>query len=280
MIGSGIDRPLSLLGVDMDRPNAARMHDYWLGGSHNFAADRELCNRIADVLPAGRDGIRSNRAFLRRVVQFLVTERGVTQFLDLGSGIPTAGNVHEVAQRADPEARVVYVDADPIAVAHARHILAGNDHCAAVHADLRRPDDVLGRQELLGVLDLTRPIAVTMFSVLGFVSDADRPVGVVRRYLSRLVSGSHLAVSQSAEYDLARGADAGAARVPDRHRRTADEPDASGRRRVLPRPRPVRARRGARRPLAPRRADPGAGHPVLRRGRAQGPLRSRPRADH
>lgn len=206
MIGSGIDRPLSLLGVDMDRPNAARMHDYWLGGSHNFAADRELCNRIADVLPAGRDGIRSNRAFLRRVVQFLVTERGVTQFLDLGSGIPTAGNVHEVAQRADPEARIVYVDADPIAVAHARHILAGNDRCAAVHADLRRPDDVLGRQELLGVLDLTRPIAVTMFSVLGFVSDADRPVGVVRRYLSRLVSGSHLAVSQSAEYDLAPAA--------------------------------------------------------------------------
>jgi SAM-dependent methyltransferase len=210
MIGSGIDRPLSLLGVDMDRPNAARMYDYWLGGSHNVAADREVCNRLADLLPGGRDGIWSNRAFLRRVVQYLVTECGVTQFLDLGSGIPTAGNVHEIAQRADPAARVVYVDIDPIAVAHARHILGGNDRCAAVHADLRSPDDVLDDLELRGVLDLTRPVAVTLFSVLGFVADEEQPRTVVQRYLSRLVPGSYLAISQSADY---RSAPAGYTRA-------------------------------------------------------------------
>lgn len=200
MIGSGIERPLSLLGVDMDRPNAARMHDYWLGGSHNFAADRDLCHRIGDLLPEGREAIWSNRAFLRRVVQYLAADRGIRQFIDLGSGIPTAGNVHEIAQRVDPAARVAYVDSDPIAVSHARHILTGTDHCVAIHADLRRPDDVFDGTELRRVIDLDQPVALTLFSSLGFVAGSERARAMLDAYVARLARGSYLAASQSAEY--------------------------------------------------------------------------------
>src|SRR3954447_22751324 len=129
-------------GVDLDRPSAARVYDYFLGGAHNFAVDRELAEQIARMTPNIGDTMRANRSFLRGAVRFLVGE-GITQFLDIGSGIPTVGNVHEVAQQADSRARVVYVDSDPVAVAHSRAILAGDEHTVVVHADVRQPETFL-----------------------------------------------------------------------------------------------------------------------------------------
>ena len=128
--------------LDLDRPNAARMYDYYLGGSHNFAVDRELAGRVLEAWPDMPRAAQANRAFLRRAVRFLA-ERGVRQFLDIGSGIPTVGNVHEVAQAAAPDARVVYVDTDPVAVAHSRAILAGDAQTAVVQADGRDPAGLL-----------------------------------------------------------------------------------------------------------------------------------------
>src|SRR4030088_3636723 len=130
-------------GVDIDRPTAARIYDYLLGGCHNFAADREMAHKVIAAMPDLPLQAQANRAFLHRAVQYLVAA-GVRQFLDIGSGIPTLGNVHETAQRAAPDARVVYVDIDPVAVAHSSQILALNDQAATIEEDLRRPERILG----------------------------------------------------------------------------------------------------------------------------------------
>ena len=129
-------------GVDTKRANIARVYDYWLGGSHNFLADQDLARAITAVEPTARAGARANRAFLGRAVRFLAAA-GIRQFLDIGSGIPTQGNVHEVAQQAAPGARVVYVDVDPVAIAHSKAILAGNADAAIIDADLRDPEKIL-----------------------------------------------------------------------------------------------------------------------------------------
>jgi hypothetical protein len=180
--------------VDLNRPSAARVYDYYLGGSHNFAADREMGRRIVRLVPEVPRIARANRSFLRRAVEYLVSV-GVRQFLDIGSGIPTAGNVHEIAQQANPGARVVYVDIDPIAVAHSRTILAGNDRVAVVQADLRAPEDVLSSPALRAVLDLDEPIAILMISLLHFVPDDDDPAGVIARYHAAVAPGSYLVIS-------------------------------------------------------------------------------------
>jgi hypothetical protein len=185
--------------IDVSTPSPARIYDYWLGGSHNFAVDREVGERAAAAMPTLRAAIWANRAFLRRVVTYLATERGVDQFLDLGSGVPTVGNVHEVAQAADPAARVVYVDIDPIAVAHGRRLLADDDRATVIQADLRRPADVLARPELNEVLDLDRPVAVLMIAVLHFLPDADHPGDLVRAYSERIAPGSYVALSHAAD---------------------------------------------------------------------------------
>ncbi|MFL6076126.1 MAG: SAM-dependent methyltransferase [Mycobacteriales bacterium] len=183
--------------VDVDRPSVARVYDYQLGGSHNFAVDREAAERVIALMPGLPALLRANRAFLRRAVRTLVGA-GVRQFLDLGSGIPTAGNVHEIAQKADPDSRVVYVDIDPVAVAHSRALLAGNEGAMVVHGDLRRPDTILADPTVTGLLDLSEPVAVLMVAVLHFVSDADRPVDIVRRYRDISVPGSYLVLSHAA----------------------------------------------------------------------------------
>ena len=130
-------------GVDTKRANVARVYDYWLGGSHNFLADQDAGRAIAAVDPNARMFARANRAFLGRAVRFLAAT-GIRQFLDIGSGIPTQGNVHEVAQQADPAARVVYADIDPVAIAHSKAILDGNENAAIIEADLREPEQILG----------------------------------------------------------------------------------------------------------------------------------------
>lgn len=187
--------------VDVDRASAARMYDYYLGGSHNFAADRDMAQQAIEILPELPQNMRTNRAFLRRAVRFLV-DAGVRQFLDIGSGIPTAGNVHEVAQRASPDVRVVYVDSDPVAVAHSRAILAGDESTGVVQADLRQPDQVLSDPELRRLLDLDKPIAVLMAAVLHFVPDADDPRALVERYRQAIAPGSYLVLSHGTDEDL------------------------------------------------------------------------------
>ena len=179
--------------VDVDRPSAARVYDYFLGGAHNFAVDRQLADAIAAMTPNIADTMRANRAFLRRAVQYLVG-RGITQFLDIGSGIPTVGNVHEVAQNADPAARVVYVDIDPIAVTHSRAMLADDHRTAVVHADARDVDAILGSPDTTRLLDLDQPVAVLLLGVLHFVPDTDRPAAITAALRDAIAPGSHIAL--------------------------------------------------------------------------------------
>lgn len=173
--------------VDPDRPNAARVYDYLLGGACNFEPDRRFAERIVAAMPEARSAARENRDFLRRAVRYFRAQ-GITQFLDLGSGIPTVGNVHE----AVPDARVLYVDVDPIAVAHSEVELAGCPRAEVVLADMLDPDTVLDSAATGRLLDLEQPIAVLMVSVLHFVPD---PMPAIRRYVEAMAPGSHLAIT-------------------------------------------------------------------------------------
>lgn len=186
---------LSLGEIDPDLPSPARIYDFWLGGSHNFPADREVGRRTAEAMPHLPVAARENRAFLGRVVHHLVADLGITQLLDLGSGVPTAGNVHEVALAANPDARVVYVDVDPVAIAHARTLLADVPGSEAILADLRTPEAVLEHPLLRATLDLDRPVAVMMFAVLHFIPDEGAPERILHRFMDAVVPGSYLALS-------------------------------------------------------------------------------------
>jgi S-adenosyl methyltransferase len=185
-------------GVDYDKPSPARVYDAQLGGFHNFAVDREVARRITEMMPEMPAILRANRSFLRRAVRYLV-DAGITQFLDLGSGIPTVGNVHEIAQQANPDCRVGYVDIDPVAVAHAEALLAGNDRTLALQGDLRRPELILSDQRVRGLLDFDQPMGVLLVAALQFVSDADDPAGIVARYLNEVTPGSYLVISHGSQ---------------------------------------------------------------------------------
>ncbi|HET9169228.1 MAG TPA: SAM-dependent methyltransferase [Actinospica sp.] len=189
---------LSLPEVDPEKPSPARIYDFWLGGSQNFEADREVGRRAAEAMPTLTAAIRANRAFLGRVVRELVEVRGIDQFLDLGSGVPTVGNVHEVALEQNPDAKVVYVDIDQIAIAHARHLLADVPGAVAILADLRRPEAVLEHPLTRGTLDFSRPVAVLMNAVLHFIPDEEQPDRIVAGYTGVLSPGSYLALSHAA----------------------------------------------------------------------------------
>ncbi|RKT57300.1 S-adenosyl methyltransferase [Saccharothrix australiensis] len=180
--------------VDVSVPSIARAYDFMLGGGHNFAVDREIALRIDLMMPGLRAGARVNRAFLGRAVRFM-TERGVRQFLDIGSGIPTVSNVHEVAQGVDPSCRVVYVDRDPIAVAHSELMLAGNDLAAVVRADMRDVEGILTSAPVRRLLDLDQPVGVLMLLMLHWVPDEWEPARLVARYRDALPAGSYLAAS-------------------------------------------------------------------------------------
>jgi SAM-dependent methyltransferase len=180
--------------VDWRKPSPARVYDAQLGGAHNFEVDREVAHQVTRVMPELPALLRANRSFLRRAVRFLIG-RGVTQFLDLGSGIPTVGNVHEVAHAIDPACRVVYVDIDRVAVAHSHRLLAGNPNAVAVRGDLRAPETVLADPAVRATLDFTQPVATLMVAVLHFVADADRPDRIVERFVEEVVPGSYLVLS-------------------------------------------------------------------------------------
>jgi len=181
-------------GVDITVPDASRVYDYALGGVHNFAVDREFWHRAELAFPDAALVARANRAFLGRAVRWLAAN-GVRQFLDIGSGIPTLGNVHEVAQDVNPGARVMYVDIDPIAVQQSRSLLEGNPYARVIEADLRDPAGILYHPDVLQLLDFSEPVAVLTVAVLHFVPDSADPAGIVRRLGEALVSGSYLVVS-------------------------------------------------------------------------------------
>jgi S-adenosyl methyltransferase len=180
--------------VDLDRPSAARMYDFFLGGSHHFAVDREMAAQVLAAVPDFPLTARANRAFLHRAVRYLV-QQGVRQFLDLGSGIPTVGNVHEIAQRLNPDVRVVYVDVDPVAVAHSRVLLAHDDRTHVIRADIRDPVAILADPAVRRLLDFRQPVAVLMASVLHFVPDSDRPDLIIGEFRGAMAPGSFLALS-------------------------------------------------------------------------------------
>ncbi|MET7847827.1 SAM-dependent methyltransferase [Streptomyces avermitilis] len=187
-------------GGDPDKASVARMYDAMLGGEHNFAIDREAVAAFTAIDPQVRTLARANRAFLGRAVRFLVAS-GVRQFIDLGSGIPTQGNVHEVAQAASPGARVVYVDNDPVAVAHSASLLADNPDAAIVAADIRRPGDVLSSPQVRKLIDFEQPVAVLMITILHFITQEEGPAGIVGAFRDALPRGSWLALTHATDED-------------------------------------------------------------------------------
>jgi len=185
------------VAFDTSVAHPARIYDYWLGGKDNFAADRLAAQEVLAVMPAIAQVARSVRMFLAAVVHYLAADAGIRQFLDIGTGLPTVNNTHEVAQRAAPESRVVYVDNDPVVLQHARALLTSSPRgrCAYADADARDPDRILA--EAAGTLDLTEPVAVMMLGLLHFIPDIDAPYALTRYYLDALPSGSYLAISHA-----------------------------------------------------------------------------------
>jgi hypothetical protein len=185
-------------GLDISVAHPARVYDYWLGGKDNFAADREAAEQVIAANPQVLPGVRANRAFLGRAVRYLAGEQGIHQFLDIGTGLPTVDNTHEVAQQTAPESRIVYVDNDPIVLAHARALLTSTREgsTAYVDADLRDTDKVLAGAT--GTLDFGQPIAVMLLMILQYIPDRDDPWAIVGQLMDSVPAGSYLVVSDTA----------------------------------------------------------------------------------
>jgi len=185
--------------IDMTRPHPARRYDYWLGGKDNFQADRDAAEAIAAVFPHIRTAARENRAFMQRAVRFLAGEAGVRQFLDIGTGLPTADNVHDVAQRIAPESRIVYVDNDPLVLVHARALLTSSAEGATAYidADARNPEKILADPALRSTLDLSQPVALLLVALLHFIDDSENPYGIVKQLVAALPPGSFLVLSHA-----------------------------------------------------------------------------------
>ncbi|MFC4113301.1 SAM-dependent methyltransferase [Nonomuraea zeae] len=183
-------------GINPDVPHSARVYDFWLGGKDNFEADRRVAEQTMAAVPGVRESARNNRAFLGRAVRHL-SRLGIRQFLDLGTGIPSQGNTHEVAQAEAPESRVVYVDNDPIVMSHARALLtsAPEGRTAYIEADVRDPRSILDHPDVLATLDFTQPIALVMVAVLMHIPDHDDPAGLVKAFTEALPPGSYLVLS-------------------------------------------------------------------------------------
>jgi SAM-dependent methyltransferase len=192
-------------GIDTTTPNVARIYDYLLGGKDNFAADREAARRLIEAIRDVAAIARDNRSFLGRVVRYLAIEGGIRQFLDLGGGLPTQANVHELAQGVAPESRVVYVDNDPVVASHGRALLASGDQVGMVFGDLRDPASILRHPEVLGLLHLARPLAVLCTSTLHFIADEAEPHKIIEEYRDHMAPGSYLAISHGTREEDPRG---------------------------------------------------------------------------
>ncbi|MEV4254536.1 SAM-dependent methyltransferase [Spirillospora sp. NPDC049652] len=182
-------------GVDTSVPSPARIYDYFLGGKDNYAVDRAAAEAFLRTAPQTLSACRHNRAFLTRAVTHLARDAGIDQFIDIGTGLPTQQNVHEVAQRHNPDARVVYVDNDPIVAVHARALLTRTHGVTLVQADLHDPESILLHPEVTHLIDFGRPVAVLLLAVLHFFPDADDPHGIVARLMAATAPGSHLVIS-------------------------------------------------------------------------------------
>jgi S-adenosyl methyltransferase len=195
----GRDHPLPS-GVDTTTPNVARMYDYALGGKDNFEVDRQIMEQLYAVVPYGPQPAFENRRFLGRAVRFLA-QSGIRQFLDIGSGLPTMGNVHEVAQAVNPEARVVYVDYDPVAITHSRALLVHNDKATAIQADMRRPMDILTSPEAIRLIDFTQPMAVLLVAMLHLLPDEESPAAIVAQFRDAMAPGSYVVLSHITSHE-------------------------------------------------------------------------------
>ena len=192
--------------IDTSKPHSARIYDYFLGGENHFAVDREVAEKSIASHPTARIGAREQRAFLGRAVRYLAGEAGISQFLDIGTGLPTTDNVHEVAQAIVPSARVVYVDNDPLVLAHARALLTSSaeGRTAYIHADLRSPEEILAGPVVREVLDFSRPVGLILVGVLHFLEDKDEPRQIITTLLDALRPGSYLVASHlNPEHDPA-----------------------------------------------------------------------------
>jgi S-adenosyl methyltransferase len=182
-------------GVDPTRPSPARMYDYYLGGKHNLAVDREFGDRMIAAAPDLPDGVWANRAFHQRAAAWLAAHAGIRQFIDLGSGLPTQSNTHHAVHKVAPAARVVYVDHDPMVAAYAAELLTDDGTTAVITADLREPDAILAAPAVAALIDLTQPVGLLMTAVLHFVADGSDPWGLVARYVAATAPGSYLVLS-------------------------------------------------------------------------------------
>ncbi|MGW4249228.1 SAM-dependent methyltransferase [Nocardia sp. NPDC004722] len=183
--------------IDTTVPHEARVYDYWLGGKDNYPADRALGDTIAEHVPTIKTMAQANRAFLARAVRYLVAETGTTQFLDIGTGIPTAGNTHEVAQQLAPAARIAYVDKDPIVLAHARALMdsAPEGRTRFIHADLHDPRSILDHPAVAETLDLSQPVAIMLVAIMMYFRDSDNPREIIHTLLDRVAPGSYLVIT-------------------------------------------------------------------------------------
>jgi len=184
---------------DTSVPNVARIYDYLLGGKDNYAADRKKAEELRKLFPGIEWACRENRDFLQRVVRFLAGECGIRQFIDIGTGLPTMGNVHEVAQGVRPESRVVYVDYDRVVIRHAEALLLRNDHVAVIQSDLRTPREMITHPSMSKLIDFNQPVAILAIAVLHFITDAEQPHEIVGLLKARMAPGSYLAISHATQ---------------------------------------------------------------------------------
>ncbi|WP_432742254.1 SAM-dependent methyltransferase [Streptomyces sp. JH002] len=219
-------------GIDLSVPSVSRMYDFYLGGSHSFEVDRIAARAAIEAFPGLPKIMQTNRAFMRRAVRYALSA-GVTQFLDIGSGIPTFGAVHEVARAVDDRATVVYVDNDPVAVAHSRAVLEGQDGTGVVAGDFRDPAAILRSEPVRALIDFDRPVAVLLVALLHFVDDADEPVAAVARLRRALAPGSLLVLSHASTDTGPRTAEQGA-RIAEVYRRGGASLTLRSREAILP----------------------------------------------
>ena len=183
--------------IDTTKPHPARLYNFYLGGQDNYAVDRAAAAQVMKLLPETRDIVRANRAFLQRAVRFLVADAGIDQFIDIGTGIPAAGSVHEVAHRINPEARVVYVDNDPVVHLHASALLAGQSNTGIAAEDLRNPERILDHPKVQELIDFGKPVGLLLLAVLHFVTDESEPGRIIAALREALCPGSYLILSHA-----------------------------------------------------------------------------------
>ena len=193
--GSTRDSRRELADIDITKPNIARVYDYFVGGKDNFAADREFAHRAMELAPKAPLASQNNRAFLRRVVRFLVGEAGITQLLDIGSGLPTAGNVSEVAHEINPAVHVVYADNDPVVYMHSKALLSNPVNADIINADIRDPAEILTDPTVRRLIDFDRPVGLLLLAVLHHTTDHEDPEGIAARLRDAMPSGSYIAIS-------------------------------------------------------------------------------------